>query len=97
MSRVSSGWIPNPSSSALVADRPEPNSTRPSLSRSSTATDSAVRMVLGCPEGVEAQLVAQLDLLHGVLVRPPLAALVPRPGDRDLVEQRAPHALTAAR
>jgi hypothetical protein len=35
--------MPKPSSSARVAERPVPNSTRPSDSKSSTATDSAVR------------------------------------------------------
>ena len=41
--RVSFGSMPKPSSSRRVAERPVPNSTRPSESRSSTATDSAVR------------------------------------------------------
>ena len=43
-SRVSCGSTPKPSSSARVDERPVPNSTRPSESRSSTATDSAVRI-----------------------------------------------------
>ena len=44
MARVSCGLMSKPSSSARVDERPVPNSTRPSDSRSSTATDSAVRM-----------------------------------------------------
>ena len=43
MARVSAGSTPKPSSSARVADRPVPKSTRPSEMRSRTATDSAVR------------------------------------------------------
>jgi hypothetical protein len=43
MGRVSRGSMPKPSSSSRVAERPLPSSTRPSESRSSTATDSAVR------------------------------------------------------
>ncbi len=41
--RLSAGSMPKPSSSARVAERPAPMSTRPFDSRSSTATDSAVR------------------------------------------------------
>ncbi len=43
-SRVSSGSTSKPSSSARVDERPVPKSTRPSEMRSSTATDSAVRI-----------------------------------------------------
>jgi hypothetical protein len=43
MSRVSCGSMSKPSSSARVDERPVPKSTRPSESRSSTATDSALR------------------------------------------------------
>src|SRR5437879_6491571 len=43
MGRVSSGWMPKPSISMRVDDRPVPNSTRPLLMRSSTAADSADR------------------------------------------------------
>ena len=43
ISRVSLGWMPKPSSSARVDERPVPNSTRPSEIRSSTAADSAER------------------------------------------------------
>ncbi len=43
MRRLSPGSMPNPSSSARVAERPVPRSTRPPESRSRTATDSAVR------------------------------------------------------
>ena len=41
--RLSAGSMPKPSSSARVAERPVPRSTRPLEIRSSTATDSAVR------------------------------------------------------
>ena len=44
ISRVSCGSMPKPSISARVDERPVPNSTRPSLTRSSTATLSAVRI-----------------------------------------------------
>ncbi len=44
ISRVSSGSTSKPSSSARVEERPVPKSTRPSDTRSSTATDSAVRI-----------------------------------------------------
>ena len=43
-SRVSLGSMPKPSNSARVDERPVPKSTRPSEMRSSTATDSAVRI-----------------------------------------------------
>jgi hypothetical protein len=44
MARVSCGSMSKPSISARVDERPVPNSTRPSESRSSTAADSALRI-----------------------------------------------------
>src|SRR5207249_7121395 len=49
-------------------------------------------VVLHRPEAVEPDPVAEHRLLERVLVGPVLASVRPRPGDRDLVEQREPHA-----